>query len=310
MVTVSVKTPKVPTTVKTVSAKAASGVVPVAAPGNTAPIVQSVPIKGAQVDAVALDALKAKVAELEFKISSVETKVLHGLFVDLQEDGSIRLNIEDADRESLRNWVWQFGYEESLVDADNSTLRGLLTTDRDSPSFAGFDIKRAGMAPVEGPPQVTPSKGRKSKKANPEPEVVEEQEEELPPCEVPEEAIAPALDEEDSAVLADDEEVIELTEEAIQKMNWLALTEVCDQIELSYSDIIPPSPKVLRSRLLDALRASQDDTFAAGEKVIVTAEGKKYYGTVVEYDSDGDVMVQWDDDGDIVPVSPEMITRV
>ena len=104
-----------------------------------------------------------------------------------------------------------------------------------------------------------------------------------------------AAEEEEQTITADD----------VNKMNWDALTQLCDQAGISYADISSPKqPKVLRNRIIEALSqaeageeapAESNGAIEPGTVVTFENEGTQYTAQFVGLDADGDYVVQLED---------------
>jgi hypothetical protein len=195
-----------------------------------------------------------------------------GAFVSLDEEGRLTLDIEHANEETLRDWAWQF----DLCDC-NADVEGIRQAFIDARAAEGF--------------------------------VEWEQKNDLPRPAAGDVAAAPAADEVAPVTEADDDEA-ELSVEQIQKMNWTDLVGLADNAGIGISDLKKgaPQPKVLRTRIIEALTAAQAAVEEGGapeaEATETSAEGEVPVGAILTYSYEGQegqgAFVGEDADGDVV----------
>lgn len=85
-----------------------------------------------------LEALASRLDRLELTVSG------YGPFTAIDEEGNVVLQIEEADRETLRQWAFAFGVGD--YNADTDTIRAALLAQREA---GGFEVVNEGDVPAE-----------------------------------------------------------------------------------------------------------------------------------------------------------------
>jgi hypothetical protein len=203
----------------------------------------------------------------------------YGPYVKVNEKGEQHLDLEGADRKALRNWAWQFGYDESVVTLPTESIRNVLVQDRGSKPYPAFTVVRDGFAPEEAEEPVEQEAGG-------------EEEEEL-------------IDEETIQKM----NWSQLTE--LAERIGLEYGDVKNQPKVLRSRILTALAEQQEGGEEEAPAEEGGEeegvTLEDGMAVIVTSDGQEYPATFRSFDADGDAVIEWAD-GDQVAVNPELLS--
>ena len=212
--------------------------------------------------ASAFETFGRRITQLELSLTGF------GPYASVAEDGAVVLDIDNADRASLRFWAHKFGVGDPA--ADTESIRKALKKARAAKDFAGWTVVN-----------------------DTEPDAEEGGEEEAAPAE-----------EEEEAAEGDEEEEESITLAQIEAMNLTDLVALAKKAGIEYKDVAK-QPKALRARIIEALSASEEEgeeeaeALTEGQSVNLAHEdGNTYPATFHGYDADGDALLSFEEGGE------------
>jgi hypothetical protein len=212
-------------------------------------------------------------------------------WVTMSEEGKFILDLENAPRDIVRTWCFQYGFP---YDGETEELREAMISARDSSDFEGFFVQQDGEPPEE----------------EGVPEAAEEEEEE-------------EVEEEEEQEITS-EEIMAMNWSQLKEIAGEIELEFADISR-------PPQPKVLRNRIIEALSGEEEEEeveeveeeatpadddgeagleLSEGDSISISHEGETYDGIFVQFDSDGDVEFIWEEGGDIQCVPADQVSVV
>jgi hypothetical protein len=222
--------------------------------------------------ASAFEAFNRRITQLELSFTGF------GPFASVGEDGAVVLDVDNADRASLRFWAHKFGVGDPA--ADTESIRKALKKARAAKDFAGWTVVNDTEPDAE--------------------EGSEEPDAEEPAAEEP---------------AAEEEAEEEVSLEQIEAMNLTELVALAKNAGIEYKDVAK-QPKALRARIIEALTAAageeeeeaEAEALAEGQAVNVVAEGETYPATFQGYDADGDAIIIFDGQEEAQAYPPDAVT--
>ena len=250
-----------------------------AAPRPAAPAPKAAPEFVSKAD---FEAFQKQCAELfeahSARMDKIQVDLVgYGEYVSIGENGEYVLNIDEAPREILRDWAWQFGLTDLLALETEALRAGLL---KQRASKKGFVAVNEGSAPAEE--------------------------------EAPAEAEAEA-----EAEGGEEETITEEAINKMNWSGLTALAARCgiDFADISKPPN-PKTLRARIIEFLSSAGGEEEGAaeeeggqLVEGEThVLVTVDGESYPGTFMGVDADGDYVVAWDADGEQVAVPADSVS--